>query len=216
MATTPPLALSNIIDISVTVSPSAPAVNSFNVGLFVGPSTIIPSYGANSRVQTFTSTSAMLSAGFSASNPEYIAAQIYFSQTPAAQLFAVGRQDLTAIGTATLDGRTVSDGSITEGTDTLTSATANFSSGDVGSTIIVEGAGTAGAALITTIATYVSATDVTLTADAVTTVTAAQTSIGFTGQGFKVGDQFSIAQGGASYGIGQVLTIGIVRPGVDV
>ena len=103
MATTPPLALSNIIDITVTVSPTAPAVNSFNVGLFVGPSPIIPSFGANSRVQVFTSTSAMLSAGFTTSDPEFIAAQIYFSQTPAAQTFAVGRQDLTAIGTATID-----------------------------------------------------------------------------------------------------------------
>lgn len=103
MAVTPPLALSNIIDISVQVSPAAPAVSSFNVGLFVGPSTVIPSYGANSRVQVYTGTTDMLTAGFIVSDPEYIAAQIAFSQTPAPFKFAVGRQDLTALQTITID-----------------------------------------------------------------------------------------------------------------
>jgi hypothetical protein len=208
MATTPPLALSNIVDITVTVSPSAPAVNSFNVGLFVGPSTVIPSYGANSRVQIFTSTTAMLAAGFTTGSPEYIAAQIYFSQTPAAAQFAAGRQDLTALQTIAIDGRTVTDGAITTGTDVLDSATANFQSGDIGSTVIVEGAGAAGAALVTTIASVTNDTTAVLAVDAETTVTAAQTSIGATGSGYAVNDLATVTQGGGSYGTVQVLTVG--------
>ena len=210
MAVTPPLALSNIIDITVTVSPTAPAVNSFNVGLFVGPSTIIPSYGANSRVQLFTSTSAMQLAGFTTSSPEYIAAQIYFSQSPAAAQFAVGRQDLTAIGTVVLDGRTVNDGAMSSVTNPtfLTSATAAFVSGDVGTPVIVAGAGVAGAALVTTVASVTSGTVAVLAAPATTTVTAAQTSVGFVGEGFHVGDQFNVIQGSANYGVGQTLTVG--------
>jgi len=210
MAVTPPLALSNIIDITVTVSPTAPAVNSFNVGLFVGPSTIIPSYGANSRVQLFTSTSAMQLAGFTTSSPEYIAAQIYFSQSPAAAQFAVGRQDLTAIGTVVLDGRTVNDGAMSSVTNPtfLTSATAAFVSGDVGTPVIVAGAGVAGAALVTTVASVTSGTVAVLAAPATTTVTTAQTSVGYVGEGFDVGDQFNIVQGSANYGVGQALTVG--------
>jgi hypothetical protein len=103
MANTPPLSLSNIVDISVQVSPASPATNSFNVGLFVGPSAVIPSYGVNSRVRLYTSTTAMLADGFTASEPEYLAAQIYFSQTQPAFQFAVGRQDLTAVNTVTID-----------------------------------------------------------------------------------------------------------------
>lgn len=103
MANTPPLSLSNIVDITVQVAPSAAAVNSFNVGLFVGPSTAIPSYGANSRVRFYTSTDAMLADGFQSTEPEYLAAQIYFSQTQPAFQIAIGRQDLTAISTLTID-----------------------------------------------------------------------------------------------------------------
>lgn len=103
MATTPPLSLTNIVDITVQVSPTAPAVGTFNMGLFVGPSTVIPSNGANSRVQLFTSPTAMLAAGFTVDDPEYNAAQVYFSQTQPALQIAIGRQDLTALGAITID-----------------------------------------------------------------------------------------------------------------
>jgi hypothetical protein len=207
MATIPPLALSNIIDISVTVSPTAPPVNSFNVGLFVGPSTVIPSYGAGSRVQFFTSETAVTAAGFPDDSPEAIAAQIYFSQSqPAAQL-ALGRQDLTAIQTLAVNGRVVSDGSMTAASADLHSPTADFSAADVGQPVTVAGAGAAGAALTTTIATFVSATDVTLTAQAVTTVAAAQAVIGNPGSGFAVGDRFTVTQAGGSNALYQVSTV---------
>ena len=92
---TPPLALSNLVDISVTIAPALPVAAGFNQGLFVGSSTVIPSYGPNARVQQFSSTTAMLDAGFTSSDPEYIAAQIYFSQSPQPEFVWIGRQDLT-------------------------------------------------------------------------------------------------------------------------
>jgi hypothetical protein len=97
MANTPPLSLANIVDITVQVSPTAAAVNSFNVGLFIGPSAVIPSSGANSRVRLYTSTTAMLADGFTTSQPEFNAAQIYFSQTQPAFQIAIGCQDMTAL-----------------------------------------------------------------------------------------------------------------------
>lgn len=103
MATTPPLSLSNIVDITVQVSPTAAAAQSFNVGLFVGPSPVVPSSGANSRVRLYTSTTAMLTDGFAVDDPEYLAAQVYFSQTQPAFEIAIGRQDLTAISAMTID-----------------------------------------------------------------------------------------------------------------
>jgi hypothetical protein len=62
------------------------------------------------------------------------------------------------------------DGAITSGTATLTSATANFPTTVVGKYIRVEGAGAAGADLITTIATRNSGTSITLSVNASTTV----------------------------------------------
>ena len=210
MALMPPLSLSNIIDISVTVSPTAASANSFNQGLFVGPSAVIPSYGTNPRLRQYTGVTGLLSDGFTVNSPEYIAAQLYSSQTPAPEFLWIGRQDLTAVGTAVVDGRTVNDGvmsSITNPTH-LSSATAVFAVGDVGSAIIVIGAGAAGANLVTTIASYTSPTAVVLTSPCLTTVTAAQTSIGLVGSGYKVLDTVTVTQAGASYGTLTVLTVG--------
>ena len=96
MAGTPPLSLSNLISISVTVAAAAATSNPFNQGLFIGPSTVIPTSGTNARLRQYTSTSAMLSDGFTTADPEYLAAEIYFSQSTAAQYIWIGRQDLTA------------------------------------------------------------------------------------------------------------------------
>ena len=61
--------------------------------------------------------------------------------------------------------------SITTGTPNLTSAAAAWKSTDVGATIYVHGAGAAGGLLTTTISAFVSATAVTLAANASTTAT---------------------------------------------
>ena len=62
--------------------------------------------------------------------------------------------------------------SITSGAPTLTAASALFTAADIGRTVQVIGAGTAGAVLNTTITGYTSTTEVTLADNAATTVTA--------------------------------------------
>ena len=211
VATTPPLALSNLINISVTVAPTAASANSFNQGLFIANSGVIPTYGAGARLQQFSSTTAMLSAGFTVNDSEYIAAQIYFDQTPAPAFIWIGAQNPTALGTITIDGRTVADGVMSSSVNPthISSATAAFVSGDVGSTIIVEGAGAAGAALITTISSITSGTVAVLAGTCLTTVAAAQTSIGPLGSGYHALDTVTVTQAGASYGTVQIVTVGI-------
>jgi hypothetical protein len=78
------------------------------------------------------------------------------------------------------DGKTsyVGDGNITATLTAFTSASASFVAGDVGKSIIIPGAGAGGATLVTTISAYVSATAVTLTAAASTTVTTAKYAYG--------------------------------------
>jgi hypothetical protein len=98
-----PLPLSIIAD--VTVITSSPQVSSpqFNTPLVIGSTAAIPSYGVNPRVRIYlkaTYSTQMITDGFSLSSPEYICAQIIFSQSPSPSQIAVGRQDLTAIGTA--------------------------------------------------------------------------------------------------------------------
>lgn len=68
------------------------------------------------------------------------------------------------------DVRKYADGAITTGTAAFTSATATFTTADVGKTITISGAGAAGIMHVTTISAYVSATAVTLAANAGTTV----------------------------------------------
>ena len=94
------LPISDVIE--VTVSAAAPAIPPlpFNQGLIVGNSTIIPSYGANSQIQQFASLTAMVQAGFSLTSPEYLAAELYFSQNPTPEYVWIGRQDATAIFSA--------------------------------------------------------------------------------------------------------------------
>ena len=70
------------------------------------------------------------------------------------------------------------DGAITVSTNILSSATAGFSAADVGKKIVVAGAGTAGAALETTIAGFTSSTVVTLGSNASTTVSGATFGFG--------------------------------------
>ena len=67
-----------------------------------------------------------------------------------------------------------SDGAITSGAATFTSASGTFVSGDIGRYIIVQGAGSSGADLYTTISAVGSTTSITLAANAGTTVSGAR------------------------------------------
>lgn len=86
--------LSNIVNVTVTVNPSTSTLNkTLNMGLIVGTSTVISD---TTRVVEYSSTSDMLTKGWIGTEPEYAAAQIYFSQIPAPTSVAIGRWDTTA------------------------------------------------------------------------------------------------------------------------
>lgn len=74
--------------------------------------------------------------------------------------------------------QTVADGAMTASSATLNSATMGFASTDVGRSITVAGAGPSGATLVTSIAAFVSSTQVTLAVAASTTVSGASTTMG--------------------------------------
>jgi hypothetical protein len=71
---------------------------------------------------------------------------------------------------AVADAKKLTDGAITAASAVLSSASASFTAADVGKSVTVIGAGASGASLRTTIISYTSATQVTLTATASTTV----------------------------------------------
>jgi hypothetical protein len=90
------------------------------------------------------------------------------STTAAAALTLLNVRDYGAKG----DRRVVTDAAMTSGSATLTSATAAFTSGDVGKYVMVTGAGTSGAPLYGTVSSYTNSTTVTLSLNAATTVSA--------------------------------------------
>lgn len=98
MSTTP-LPLSDIITVNVSAAVSPVAPRQFNQALIVGSSSVIPSSGANARLRQYASIAAMLTDGFITTSPEYLAASLYFSQSPSPLFVWIGRQDLTAIQT---------------------------------------------------------------------------------------------------------------------
>jgi hypothetical protein len=97
------LPLGQIVDVEIFVSPQAPAAPEFNQGLVIGTSTVIPSFGGLSpRIRKYFNVAEILSDGFNLNSPEYIAASIYFSQSPAPAILWLGRQDLTSLNTVTI------------------------------------------------------------------------------------------------------------------
>lgn len=114
---------------------------------------------------------------------------------------------------AVADGQEVSNGAITSGTATLTSASNPFTSADVGKQVIVTGAGSGGGQLATTIAAYVNAGQVTLTINASSTVSSSQVSWGTdnTSAIQSTIDAVSIARGGRIIvPIGRFLCTGVL------
>jgi hypothetical protein len=86
------LSLSDIVDVSVSVGPVTTVRTNFNLGLIVGSSTII---STTDRVATYSGLTGMKAGGWTGTEPEYLAAQIYFSQSPKPSKVAIGRWDST-------------------------------------------------------------------------------------------------------------------------
>ncbi len=97
------LPLSDIVDVVLYLTGTLGTPPPYNQGLIVGTSTVIPSVGVNSRVRQYSTLAQMVADGFSLTSPEYLGASAYAAQTPPAPYWWIGRQDLTAIQTATVD-----------------------------------------------------------------------------------------------------------------
>jgi len=87
MATLP---LNDIVDVSVSVGPVSAIRTSFNLGLIIGKSTII---STTDRVKTYSKLPDLTASGWTGEEPEYLAAQKYFSQSPKPNEVAIGRWD---------------------------------------------------------------------------------------------------------------------------
>jgi hypothetical protein len=217
---TGPLPISDVVQVNVSAATTAIAPESFNQGLIIGASDHIPTVGANARLRQYPNLAAMLADNFSDSDPEFLAAELYFGQSALPSEVWIGRRDLTAISAAVPDGREVTDGAMDKTTDPthLGSASAAFVSGDVGSVVIVMGAGAGGADLITTIASVSSGTLAILSEAALTTVSAAKVYIGAFGVGFSPNEVVNVTSGGTGGQLkvltvgpdGQVLTLGTI------
>lgn len=95
-----PLTLNNVVQIVVEIAMAAAPRPTFNEGLIMGVSTHIPTA---TRVRRYTDLPGMVTDGFLITDPEYLAAQLYFAQNPAPEYLSVGRQDNGAMGTLTLN-----------------------------------------------------------------------------------------------------------------
>lgn len=87
------------------------------------------------------------------------------------------------------------------GTDMSTPDVGPFAAGLVGKPVVVQGAGSAGAPLVTTVASYQSATQITLAANAATTVTGQYATVGARDSGITViGGTWTRAAGNNNWG----------------
>lgn len=101
----------------------------------------------------------------------------YSSSTPQATFTNSGKVKQTVYNVrdygAKGDTNSTLDGAITSGTAILTSATASFTTSDVGKLVSVRGAGSGGTTLSSTVQSFTNSTTVVLTNNALTTVTGA-------------------------------------------
>ena len=81
------LDLRPIVKVDINLSAKAAARKGFNVGLILGSSDVIP---VTERVRVYTSPAAMLADGFSNTSDEYVAARLYFNQSPQPDKLCVG------------------------------------------------------------------------------------------------------------------------------
>lgn len=85
--------LSSIVDVTVQVSPATSIITILNLGLIIGTSTHISD---TTRVKIYNSTDDMTSDGWAGTEPEFLAAEAYFNQSPKPGQVAIGRWDNSA------------------------------------------------------------------------------------------------------------------------
>jgi hypothetical protein len=89
------LTLNGIIDVSVELAPIVPGLEVYDALLIMGDSTAI---STTDRIKEFYEMSEIASAGFQTTDPEYLAAQLYFGQTPRPRRVFIGRVDASIVG----------------------------------------------------------------------------------------------------------------------
>lgn len=82
------LPLNDICDINVSVGPASAVRTNFNLGLIVGKSAVI---SVEDRVKTYSKMDDLTADGWTGQEPEYLAAQKYFSQSPRPTKVSIGR-----------------------------------------------------------------------------------------------------------------------------
>ena len=173
--------LTNIVNVTVQVSPIAAVATALNLGLIVGPSAVINNV---TRTSLFSGTAGMLAAGFTALDPEYAAAELYFSQFPAPTNVVIGRQGTaqTTLETALTSGTAYTSlsvaaltGAIAAG-DTLTIGTGSTTQTVTSSAAAAAGATTIAVVSFTANAAYAIGTAVSNAESILTAVTACRAS----------------------------------------
>jgi hypothetical protein len=86
------LSVNDVVDVDIVLSPIAAQERNFGSLLIIGDSSVID---VTERLRLYTSIDG-ISADFGSSAPEYLAAQLYFSQSPQPQFCYVGRWARTA------------------------------------------------------------------------------------------------------------------------
>lgn len=86
------LSVNDVVNVSIVLSPVAAQERNFGSLLILGDSTVID---VQERLRLYTSIDG-IAADFGSSAPEYLAAQLYFSQSPQPQICYVGRWARTA------------------------------------------------------------------------------------------------------------------------
>lgn len=81
------LPLNDVVDVSISVGPVNALRSKFNMALIVGQSTVI---SPSTRVKTYSKIGDMTADGWTGDEPEYLAAQLYFSQNPKPSKVAIG------------------------------------------------------------------------------------------------------------------------------
>lgn len=95
----PQLPVSNLVNVTINLTPLGASVRTFGVLLACGDSNVISGL---ERIRTYTSLN-QVADDFGLTAPEYLAAQLYFGQSPQPQIMMIGRWLRTA-SAAQLDG----------------------------------------------------------------------------------------------------------------
>lgn len=90
------LSLNSVVKVTVNLSSLSTVRNGFDLGLIIGPSTVIPT---SERIRIYTDTDNMLEDGFVKTDVEYIAAQLFFASDSEPTRIAIGRHDATGVET---------------------------------------------------------------------------------------------------------------------